>query len=156
MAPEVFQRTRPYSAAADIFSLALVFSELLTLQIPFADIGTHASAAASMATDQARPCLPHNCINGLKHLIGQGETHTASQYFLVLALPFSHHTALRLTQIDGVFSCVFSSLGPRPGPAPDGGVHRCYAGQHSLKYVRHPDCDGHSHVRSGARQRSPV
>lgn len=92
MAPEVFQRTRPYSAAADIFSLALVFSELLTLQIPFADIGTHAGAAASMSMDQARPCLPHNCIEGIKHLIGQGETRNLggiSIFLLGLVFPLS-------------------------------------------------------------------
>lgn len=118
MAPEVFQRTRPYSAAADIFSLALVFSELLTLQIPFAGIGTHAGAAASMSMDQARPCLPHNCIEGLKHLIGQGETRNLGGISIYLLSPYSTALQLQLTGIAGISSTFFLAWDQDPDQRP--------------------------------------
>lgn len=73
MSPEVFQRTQPYTMAADIFSLALVYSELLTGQVPLADVGGHSAAAACMATDQVRPTLPLNCNHDLRQLVEQGK-----------------------------------------------------------------------------------
>lgn len=74
MAPEVFLRKQRYMGAADIFSFALVCSELLTGQPPLAALEGHASAAAALASvAEGRPLLPHNAPLPLQQLLTRGK-----------------------------------------------------------------------------------
>lgn len=73
MAPEVFLRKQAYTAAADIFSFALVCSELLTGQPPLSTVEAHATAAAELASlTQGRPALPAGLPLALQRLLAKG------------------------------------------------------------------------------------
>ncbi len=59
-APEVFEdeaNREKYTKSADVYSFAMVFFEVLTGEIPFADIG--ATMVLQSIRDEIRPCLPH-------------------------------------------------------------------------------------------------
>mmetsp|Transcript_26920 Transcript_26920/g.59157 ORF Transcript_26920/g.59157 Transcript_26920/m.59157 type:complete len:447 (-) Transcript_26920:619-1959(-) len=69
MAPEVLRHER-YDKSCDVYSYAIVCWEMLTYQVPFADLGP-VQAAFSMALRNERPDLPDYCHPKMKHLIQQ-------------------------------------------------------------------------------------
>ena len=67
MAPEVIRHER-YSKKADVFSFGMILFELLTHQLPFADLAP-LQAAVSVALNDERPPLPDGCPAPLARLV---------------------------------------------------------------------------------------
>ena len=69
MAPEIVRR-EAYSMSADVYSFAMVLVELLTHDVPFADLEPR-QAAAAVAFRELRPTLPTAMPTILVQLIGR-------------------------------------------------------------------------------------
>ena len=77
MAPEIFLQSSGYSLKADVFSYALVVWELITRQVPFADI--KAAQAAYEMSQHNRPAIPSVCPEPISKLIVKCWHPTASK-----------------------------------------------------------------------------
>jgi len=70
MAVEILEGSTTYTQAADVFSFAVLFSELFTGTEPYSDRGIETSwALIDQIIKGLRPTLPHDFHKGLRRLI---------------------------------------------------------------------------------------
>ncbi|AQK50105.1 Serine/threonine-protein kinase HT1 [Zea mays] len=67
MAPEMIQH-RPYNQKVDVYSFAIVLWELVTGNVPFANM-TAVQAAFAVVNKGVRPAIPHDCLPALGEIM---------------------------------------------------------------------------------------